>query len=156
MTSEERDVRRDLSELAESDRGRQLLQIALRGIGRGDRGLTAGCWSDHGIAGCLFQHAYWQGVREGVFADEGRPGDWIGSFVGAGDYGLVVRAIGSFDRLAKAGYADVEPRVVLPDRVCVRQPEWKTAVEQMLVETLAESGPAERGEPELEVGATRT
>lgn len=156
MTSEERQVRDDLADLARSDRGRQLLQIALRGIGSDDRGLTAGCWSDHGIAGCLFQHAYWQGVREGVFADEGRPGDWIGGFVGAGDYGLVVQAIGSFDRLAKTGYAEVQPRFVLPDRVCVRQPEWKAAVEQILVETLADSRPDEREESRLEVGATRT
>lgn len=156
MTSEEQQVREDLANLAESERGRQLLQIALRGIGRDDRGLTAGCWSDHGIAGCLFQHAYWQGVREGVFADEGRPGDWIGGFVGAGDYGLVVQAIGSFDRLAKEGYADVQARRVFPDRVCVRQPEWKAAVEQILVETLADARPEERVEPRLEVGATRT
>jgi hypothetical protein len=137
MTAEEQRVRDDLSTLAQSDRGRGLLQLALRGIARGERGVTAGCWADRGIAGCLFQHAYWQGVDEGVFADTGRPGDWVGSFVGSGDYGIVVRAIESFDVLAKSEYADVEPRRLLPDRVEVRQAEWRLLVERMLVETLA-------------------
>jgi hypothetical protein len=142
MNVNQRHVQDDLAVLAQSERGRALLQLALRGIQRGDRGVTAGCWADHGIAGCLFQHAYWQGVEEGVFADEGRPGDWIGGFVGAGDYGVVVRAIGSFDRLARDEYADIERRRMLPDRVHVRQDEWKAAVERMLVEVLAENGHA--------------
>jgi hypothetical protein len=142
MTQAEQKVRDDLAVLAQSERGRALLQLSLRGIQRGDRGVTAGCWADHGIAGCLFQHAYWQGVEEGVFADVGRPGDWIGSFVGAGDYGIVVRAIGSFDRLARDEYADIERRRMLPDRVHVRQDEWRAAVERMLVEALAENGDA--------------
>ena len=153
MTAQESRVRDDLSTLAKSDRGRRLLQLALRGIGRGERGLTAGCWADRGIAGCLFQHAYWQGVEEGVFADSGRPGDWIGSFVGSGDYGIVVRAIESFDQLAKSEYADVERRRLLPDRIDVRQAEWKLAVERMLVETLAVVDRAETGRVGREVGA---
>jgi hypothetical protein len=137
MNAEERQLRNDLTTLSDSERGRQLLQLALRGIQRGDKAVTAGCWLDEGIAGCLFQHAYWQGVEEGIFADEGRPGDWIGSFVGAGDYGIVVRAIGSFDRLAKAEYADITRRRLLPDRIDVREDVWRAAVERMLVETLA-------------------
>ena len=140
MTSEERQLREDLAMLGGSERGRQLLQLGLRGILRGERGVTAGCWRERGNAGCLFQHAYWEGVREGVFADEGRPGDWIGSFVGAQDYGIVIRVIASFDRLARSAYADVTPRVVLPDRVQLRQREWNAAVEQMLVAVLGESG----------------
>ena len=154
MTAEEHRVRDDLSMLAQSDRGRRLLQLALRGIARGERGVTAGCWADHGIAGCLFQHAYWQGVEEGVFADTGRPGDWIGSFVGAGDYGIVVRAIESFDVLAKGEYADVEPRRLLPDRVEVRQAEWRLLVERMLVETLGAAETAGMGPVGQEVGST--
>jgi len=142
VIAEEQQVRDELSTLAESERGRQLLQLALRGIGRGERALTAGCWVDGGIAGCLFQHAYWQGVEEGVFADAGRPGDWIGSFVGSGDYGTVIRAIAAFDLLAKAGYADVKTRRLLPDRVDVRTDEWRVAVEALLVETLAGAAPA--------------
>ena len=139
MNPEEQRVRDDLAVLAQSDRGRELLQLALRSIGRGDRGVTAGCWTDRGIAGCLFQHAYWQGVREGVFADTGRPGDWIGSFVGARDYGIVIRAIESFDRLAHSMYSDVRPRAVLPDRVRLRQRDWNRVVERLLLDVLRDT-----------------
>ena len=142
MTAEQR-LRDDLTMLAASERGRRLLQLALRGIARGEREVTAGCWRERGNAGCLFQHAYWEGVREGVFADEGRPGDWIGSFVGSHDYGIVIRTIASFDRLAREQYADVQPRAVLPDRVRVRKGEWNAEVERLLVAALGESG-AER------------
>ena len=123
MTDEELRIRDDLATLARSDRGRDLLQLSLRGIGESDRGLTAGCWTDRGIAGCLFQHAYWQGVREGVFRDEGRPGDWIGSF----------------DRLAKRDHADRTQRRILPDKVEIRTDEWRHVVGRMLVEALSDS-----------------
>src|SRR5438046_2580899 len=98
MHDDEQRLREDFMTLAGSERGRQLLQLGLRGIARGERAVTAGCWIKHSNAGCLFQHAYWEGVREGVFADKGRPGDWIGSFVGSRDYGIVIRVIASFDR----------------------------------------------------------
>jgi hypothetical protein len=75
-------------------------------------------------------------VREGVFADTGRPGDWIGSFVGPHDYGIVIRAIESFDRLARSSYAEVKRRAVLPDRVCLRQDDWTKTVLKLLLETL--------------------
>jgi hypothetical protein len=140
MTGAERQLREDLTVLAASDHGRRLLQLGLRGIARGERGVSAGCWTRHGSAGCLFQHAYWEGVRDGVFADQGRPGDWIGSFVGPHDYGIVIRVIDSFDRLARSAYADLEPRAVLPDRRRLRQSEWNRAVEQLLVEVLGTSG----------------
>jgi hypothetical protein len=136
MTSDEQRLRADLETLASTERGRRLLQLGLRGIERGERDVTAGCWIKRGDAGCLFQHAYWEGVREGVFADVGRPGDWIGSFVGPHDYGIVIRAIESFDRLARSSYAEIRPRAVLPDRVCLRQDEWNRTVAQLLVETL--------------------
>jgi hypothetical protein len=139
MTSDEHRLRVDLRNLAESERGRELLQLGLRGIGRGERDVTAGCWVKRGDAGCLFQHAYWEGVREGVFADAGRPGDWIGNFVGPHDYGIVIRAIESFDRLARSAYADIEPRGLLPARVTLRQQEWNSAVEQLLLDTLRET-----------------
>jgi hypothetical protein len=138
MSEAQRQLREDLAMLAASDQGRRLLQLALRGIGRGERAVSAGCWTRHGNAGCLFQHAYWEGVRAGVFADQGRPGDWIGSFVGPHDYGIVIRVIASFDRLARSAYADIEPRAVLPDRVRLRQSEWNRAVEGLLVEVLGE------------------
>ena len=46
---------------------RGLLQLALRGIQESEHGLTIGCWvkPDGGVSGCVFQHAYWQGVAEG-------------------------------------------------------------------------------------------
>src|SRR5947209_12616557 len=141
MTAEERRLRRDLAVLAASEQGRRLLQLGLRGIERGEQALTAGCWVRRGNAGCLFQHAYWEGVREGIFADKGRPGDWIGSFVGPHDYGIVIRVIESFDRLARARYADVTSRAVLPDRVQLRHDEWNSAVERLLVEALGRVEP---------------
>ena len=131
-------MRESLERLAEHDGGRRLLQLALRSIERGDHELVSGCWTQKGDAGCLFQHAYWQGVEEGVFADEGRPGDWIGSFVGSGDYGIVIRAIEAFDLLAKNHHSDIRQRRVLPDRVDVRQDEWRVVVERMLVDSLSE------------------
>jgi hypothetical protein len=153
MTAEERRLRDDLATLAASQQGRRLLQLGLRGIERGEHGVTAGCWVKRGNAGCLFQHAYWEGVREGVFADRGRPGDWIGSFVGGHDYGIVIRAIASFDRLARSDYANVEPRTVLPDRVSLRQDDWNMAVERLLVETLGETS-AEQSTETYEVGVS--
>ena len=140
MTDVEGKLREDLAVLAAAEHGRRLLQLGLRGIARGERGVSAGCWTRHGTAGCLFQHAYWEGVRDGVFADRGRPGDWIGSFVGPHDYGIVIRVIDSFDRLARSAYADIEPRAVLPDRVRLRQSEWNRVVERLLMEVLGESG----------------
>ena len=136
MHDDEQRLREDLLALAESDRGRRLLQLGLRGIERGERGLTAGCWIKRSDAGCLFQHAYWEGVREGVFPDEGRPGDWIGSFVGAHEYGIVIRAIESFDRLARSGFSDPEPRPLRPRRVRLRQDDWNDLVARLLVDTL--------------------
>jgi hypothetical protein len=138
MTADEGRLRADLATLASSEQGRRLLQLGLRGIERGEHGITAGCWIKRGDAGCLFQHAYWEGVREGVFADMGRPGDWIGSFVGPHDYGIVIRVIESFDRLARSSYADVEPRTLLPDRLRLRQEDWNAAVTRLLVETLGD------------------
>jgi hypothetical protein len=135
----EQRMRGQLATLAADDRGRALLQLALRGIHAGQQELTAGCWADRGIAGCLFQHAYWQGVREGVFPDRGRPGDWIGSLVGSGLYGDVIAAIDSFDRLAKTRHADREQRRLGPDRVRIRQAEWRKVVEAMLLDVLADA-----------------
>jgi len=71
MTREETSARRHLEALAADERGRLLLQLALRGIQTSGRGLTIGCWvkPGGGVSGCVFQHAYWQGVAEGVFAN---------------------------------------------------------------------------------------
>lgn len=139
VTAEEQALRADLSALVVRPRSRRLLQLGLRGIERGEHGVTAGCWSRHGSAGCLFQHAYWEAVHEGLLTDAGRPGDWIGNFVGPHEYGLVIRTIASFDRLARVAYSDVQPRRLLPDRVRLRQPAWRTAVARLLVELLGDA-----------------
>jgi hypothetical protein len=153
MSPEERRLREDLAVLARTVQGRRLLQLGLRGIERGERGVSAGCWTRRGNAGCLFQHAYWEGVREGVFADRGRPGDWIGSFVGSHDYGIVIRVIESFDRLAGAAHVDVEPRALLPDRTRLRQSEWNTAVAELLVSILGETQAGATSETVLETAS---
>lgn len=153
MHDDEQRLREDLEVLAASERGRRLLQLGLRGIERGERNLTAGCWIKRGDAGCLFQHAYWEGVREGVFPDEGRPGDWIGSFVGARDYGIVIRAIESFDRLARSSFSDPEPRALQPRRVRLRQDEWNAEVARLLVEVLNDTQDGS-GTREREVGVS--
>jgi hypothetical protein len=139
VSGDELQLREDLTVLAGSERGRRLLQLGLRGIARGEHGVTAGCWTRRGDAGCLFQHAYWEAVREGTFADSGRPGDWIGNFVGPHDYGIVIRVIASFDRLARSAYSDVTPRTLLPDHVSLRQEEWNAKVEQLLMDVLHET-----------------
>lgn len=139
MNPDEQRLHDDLVTLAGSPRGRELLQLALRGIARGEHELGAGCWVRRGDAGCLFQHAYWEGVRNGIFPDTGRPGDWVGSFVGSKDYGIVIRVIEAFDRLAKSTYSDIEPRTVLPDRSRLRQGDWTAAVEEMLLDVLGDS-----------------
>jgi hypothetical protein len=153
MHDDEQRLREDLLVLAGSERGRELLQLGLRGIARGERGVTAGCWVKRSDAGCLFQHAYWEGVREGVFPDEGRPGDWIGSFVGSHDYGIVIRAIESFDRLARSDFSDPEPRPLRPRRVRLRQDDWNAEVERLLVEVLDDTqGRSPTGGREVGVG----
>jgi hypothetical protein len=154
MDAQELCVRKRLATLAADDRGRALLQLALRGIRSGRHEVTAGCWVDRGIAGCLFQHAYWQGVREGVFADRGRPGDWIGSMVGSAMYGDVIATIDAFDRLAKERYSDRERRTLRPDRFRIRTAEWRGAVDGMLVDVLAEAAPVGAGGGEAAVLAT--
>lgn len=154
MHEDETRLRDSLATLAASDQGRRLLQLGLRGIARGERGVTAGCWVKRGDAGCLFQHAYWEGVREGVFADKGRPGDWIGSFVGPHDYGVVIKVIESFDRLARSTYSDAEARPLLPRRIRLRQEEWNAAVERLVVQALDESHAGRASEQrEVAVGA---
>ena len=97
MTAQDTQLRDELRELAGQPRGRELLQLALRGLQVDERPLTAGCWVRGGVAGCLFQHAYWQGVREGVFAEDGNSRDWVSSYAGDESYWNVIRTIAAFD-----------------------------------------------------------
>jgi hypothetical protein len=137
----ELEVRARLAALASTERGRALLQLSLRGIETGEHELTAGCWLEGGIAGCLFQHAYWQGVREGVFPDRGRPGDWIGSFVGSDGYGDMIAAIAAFDRLARERYETGERPRLRWRRRPIDHARWRAAVASMLVDALAAAEP---------------
>jgi hypothetical protein len=142
MTPEETALRAELSELAAQPRGRALLQLALRGLQDESRGLTAGCWNRRGVSGCLFQHAYWQGVSERVFRPGGLANEHIERFVGSADYRLVVRSIATFDRLGRRQYQEhVRGPLGLPRRR-LREEEWRSAVEALLVDALASTPPA--------------
>src|SRR5438128_7227324 len=99
MSREEATARRTLGALAAEDRGRALLQLALRGIHDSGRGVTIGCWvkPDGGVSGCVFQHAYWQGVAEGTFAASRAAKPEIKEFVAEQDFHLVIAAIRACD-----------------------------------------------------------
>lgn len=146
MTREERMVRDELAALALDERGRHLLQLALRGIQESGRGLTTGCWvkRDGGVSGCLFQHAYWQGLQEGVFEPAELPKGEIRGYVGDDDFAFVMRAIRAFDALGKRRFRSV--RRVGPLGLPVRaldEERWRAEVERILIDVLARSpGPS--------------
>jgi len=126
-------MRESLGRLAEHDGGRRLLQLALRSIERGDHELVSGCWTRKGDAGCLFQHAYWQGVEEGVFADDGHARAWVTGVAGPQGYHRVIDVIAAFDRLARAEYAVEQRRFGPPE---LDREAWRTRVTSLLVEVL--------------------
>jgi hypothetical protein len=129
-------MRESLERLAEHDGGRRLLQLALRSIERGDHELVSGCWTRKGDAGCLFQHAYWQGVADGVFADDGRARAWVSGVAGR-DYHRVIDVIAAFDRLARSEYAVERRRFGPPE---LDRERWRERVSALLVEVLG-AGP---------------
>jgi hypothetical protein len=133
MTREEHDLRDSLTRLAERDGGRRLLQLSLRGIESGDHELASGCWTRDGDAGCLFQQAYWQGVADGVFDDDGRVRAWVSGVAGRDSYHLVIDVIAAFDALSRAEYA-IQPRLLRPP--ILDQPRWRAAVTAALVDVL--------------------
>jgi hypothetical protein len=142
MTAEERRVRDQLDALAAEPTGRRLLQLALRGIQESGRGLTYGCWEkrDGGVSGCLFQHAYWQGAAEGVFAPvERTPNGELKTFVGDEEFALVTAAIRAFDALGKRRYLRLQRGPLgLPVRA-LDEDAWRSAVERILVDVLADA-----------------
>lgn len=159
MTREERTARDELSILARDERGRALLQLALRGVQDSGRGLTFGCWvkRDGGVSGCLFQHAYWQGLGEGVFEPAELPNRQIRAYVGDDDFALVMRAIRAFDALGKRRFVRWRrhPRLWIPWRT-LDETRWRSTVERILIDVLAGGvrepvRPADR--PELGAGA---
>ena len=143
MTREETTARRELGALAADERGRLLLQLALRGIQESGHGLTIGCWvkPEGGVSGCVFQHAYWQGVAEGAFASTGAAKPEIKRFVAEEDFQLVMAAIRALDVLGKRRFLRRHGL-----RRTLDEAAWRSTVERLLVDVLAERapGPARR------------
>ena len=140
VTREERIVRDELSALARDERGCHLLQLGLRGIQESGRGLTFGCWvkRDGGVSGCLFQHAYWQGVSEGVFEPAEAPKGEIKEYVGEEDFALVMDAVRAFDVLGKRRFLRWgRGRYGIP-RKMLEEEQWRATVERILIDVLAE------------------
>ncbi|HTX10700.1 MAG TPA: hypothetical protein VME22_18895 [Solirubrobacteraceae bacterium] len=136
MTRDQMQARRQLEALAEDERGRQLLQLALRGIQTSGRGLTIGCWvkPGGGVSGCVFQHAYWQGVAEGVFSTTDAASREIKQLVDERDFHAVMEAIRALDRLGKHRFVRRHGL-----RRELDEAAWRDTVEQLLVDVLAES-----------------
>lgn len=139
MTRQESVARRRLEALAGEERGRQLLQLALRGIQTSGRGLTIGCWvkPGGGVSGCVFQHAYWQGVAEGAFDESDRASREIRDLVPERDFHLVMDAIRALDTLGQRAF--VRRRGL---RRTLDETAWRDTVERLLVEALAAHAPA--------------
>lgn len=139
MTREETIARRQLQALADDERGRQLLQLALRGIQTSGRGLTVGCWvkPGGGVSGCVFQHAYWQGISEGAFDTSGAPVREIKDLAGERDFHLVMEAIRALDSLGKRHFLRRHGL-----RRTLDEAAWRDTVERLLVDALAEHAPS--------------
>jgi hypothetical protein len=146
MTREERIARRELAALAADERGRRLLQLALRGIQESGRGLTIGCWvkPGGGVSGCVFQHAYWQGVAEGAFAGTASATSEIKHFVDEDDFRLVMAAIRALDVLGKRRF--LRRRAVWRT---LDEAAWRSMVERLLIEALAEGVSGQKQRPAL-------
>jgi hypothetical protein len=138
MTREETIARRRLETLAGDERGRQLLQLALRGIQTSGHGVTIGCWvkPGGGVSGCVFQHAYWQGVAEGAFTRTGDPAGEIKELVDERDFHVVMSAIRALDSLGKRRFLRRQGF-----RRTLDEDAWRSTVEQLLVDALAERAP---------------
>jgi hypothetical protein len=138
MTRQETIARRKLEVLASEERGRQLLQLALRGIRTSGRGLTVGCWvrPGGGVSGCVFQHAYWQGREEGAFGESGRASQEIRELVPEGDFHVVMDAIRALDSLGKHRFVRRQGLHRSLDEA-----GWRDTVERLLVDALAAPAP---------------
>jgi hypothetical protein len=139
MTRDEIKARRGLAALAEDEQGRMLLQLALRGIQTSGNGVTVGCWvkPGGGVSGCVFQHAYWQGVNEGVFHVEGAADREIKELVSEHDFALVMNAIRALDSLGKRRFLRWHRLRRQLDEVA-----WRNTVERLLIDVLAQGASA--------------
>ena len=100
---------------------------------------------DGGVSGCLFQHAYWQGASEGLFAPvELTPSGELKSFVGDADFALVMRAIRAFDALGRRRFLRWRRGATGSRCDASTRCAWRSEVERILVDVLAESPPTER------------
>lgn len=144
MTRQETNARQQLGELAADERGRLLLQLALRGIQTSGRGLTIGCWvkPDGGVSGCVFQHAYWQGVAEGVFDTSGAADSEIKGLVDEHDFHQVMEAIRALDSLGKRRFLRRQGLLRKLD-----EDAWRDTVERLLLDALAGSVPLAGQQP---------
>jgi len=144
MTREQTTARDRLEALAADERGRLLLQLALRGIQTSGHGLTVGCWvkPGGGVSGCVFQHAYWQGLAEGVFATTGAADREIKGLVDERDFHLVMEAIRALDSLGKRRF--LRRRGLLRE---LDEDAWRDTVERLLVDALAHSASAAGRQP---------
>jgi hypothetical protein len=86
-----------------------------------------------GVSGCVFQHAYWQGVTEGVFALEAAAKPEIKDFVPPEDFRLVMGAIRALDALGRRRFLKRHGlRRVLDENA------WRNTVERLLLDALAD------------------
>jgi|SRR5271166_1751144 len=144
MTREERIARNRLEALAGDQRGRQLLQLALRGIQTSGHGITIGCWvkPGGGVSGCVFQHAYWQGVDEGVFHAASQADRQIKGLVEDRDFHLVMEAIRALDSLGKRRF--LRRRGLRHE---LDEAAWRATVERLLIDALSRPASAPSREP---------
>ncbi|HEY7197044.1 MAG TPA: hypothetical protein VH306_07645 [Gaiellaceae bacterium] len=146
MSHDEMTAQSELSALASTERGRRLLQLALRGVQQSGRGLTIGCWvkPDGGVSGCVFQHAYWQGVSEGAFQASAAADHELKAFVPDEDFRLVMGAIRALDALGRHRFLRRHGLSRVLDEAA-----WRDTVERLLVDALADTAEAPEQRPIL-------
>jgi hypothetical protein len=85
----------------------------------------------------VFQHAYWQGIAEGVFDTTGAADREIKQLVSERDFHLVMSAIRALDSLGKRRFLRRRGLRRELDEVA-----WRATVERLLVDALAQGTPA--------------
>jgi hypothetical protein len=97
-----------------------------------------------GVSGCVFQHAYWQGIAEGAFAGTAAATNEIKDFVPEDDFRLVMAAIRALDVLGKRRFLRRRGLSHTLDEVA-----WRSTVEGLLIDALAEDVPEHTQRPVL-------
>ena len=91
-----------------------------------------------GVSGCVFQHAYWQGVAEGTFAPAADAKHELKQAVPDEDFALVMGAIRALDHLGKRRFMRWHGL-----RRELDETAWRDTVERLLVDVLADAPPLE-------------